>query len=106
MDDSIVKSSHCKKRLEWDRICQEMGQELRTAKQTVKIRVFPHQNRLTDLSGGTLVARTAACNGRILSGGMSTYKAASFELRKAVKAAQRQFQDKMEADFSGAGGSC
>lgn len=79
-----------------------MGPELITAKQAVKIRVFPNQNRLTELSGGALVARTAAYNGRILSGGMSTYKAACFELRKTVKAAQRQSRDKMEADFSGA----
>lgn len=90
-----------KKRLESDRICQEMGQKLITAKQAVKVRDFPHWNRLTALSGGALVACTAAYNGRIPSGGMSTYKAACFEMRNTVKAAQRQFQDKMEADFSG-----
>lgn len=99
MDDPTVN-----RRLEWDRICQEMGQKLVTAKQTVKIRVFPHQNRLTELSGGALACHqctTCTYKGRILSGVMSTYKAACFELRKTVKAAQRQIRDKMEADMSG-----
>lgn len=99
MDDPTVKSRYGKRRLERDRICQELGQELITAEQTVKIRVFPYQDRVTELLREHCWPAPLPYNGRILLGGMATYKAACFELRTTVKDAPMKFWDKMEADF-------
>lgn len=87
-------------------VCSATGsagkQEVITAIQALKIRVFPNQKPWADRTvRAAMAARPAAYNDEILSCNMSTYKAACYELRKPVKSPHRQFQDKMETDFNG-----
>ncbi len=70
------------------------------ATETVKIRTFSNQKPWVDRTIRDAVNhRTAAYNVGILSGNMSEYKTSCYTLRRAVKAAKRQYREKIESHF-------
>ncbi len=70
------------------------------ATETVTIRIFSNQKPWVDRSIRDAVNhRTAAYNTGLLSGNMSEYKALCYTLRRAVRAAKRQYRERIESHF-------
>ncbi len=70
------------------------------ATETVKIRTFSNQKPWVDRTICDAVNhRTAAYNAGILSGNMSEYKTSCYTLRRAVRAAKRQYRERIESHF-------
>ncbi len=70
------------------------------ATETVTIRTFSNQNPWVDRTIRDAVNhRTAAYKAGILSGNMSEYKASCYALKRAVRAAKRQYRERIESHF-------
>ncbi len=70
------------------------------ATETVTIRIFSNQKPWVDRSIRDAVNhRTAAYNASLLSGNMSEYKASCYALRRAIRAAKRQYNERIESHF-------
>ncbi len=70
------------------------------ATETVTIRTFSNQKPWVDRTIRDAVNyRTAAYNAGILLGNMSEYKASCYALRRAVRAAKRQYRERIESHF-------
>ncbi len=70
------------------------------ATETVTIRTFSNQKPWVDRSIRDAVNhRTAAYNAVLLLGNMSEYKASCYALRRAVRAAKRQYRERIESHF-------
>ncbi len=70
------------------------------ATETVTIRTFTNQKPWVDRSIRDAVNnRTAAYNAGLLSGNMSEYKTSCYALRRAIRAAKRQYSEKIESHF-------
>ncbi|XP_039908517.1 uncharacterized protein LOC120747010 [Simochromis diagramma] len=64
------------------------------------IRIFPNQKSWVDSTvRRALKARTTAYKNGLTLGDMTSYKAASYGLRKTVKAAKRRYKDNVESHF-------
>ncbi len=71
------------------------------ATETVTIKTFSNQKPWVDRTIRDAVNhRTAAYNASILSGNMSEYKASCYALRRAVRAAKRQYSEKIWCHIS------
>uniref|UniRef100_A0A3P9JDD6 Reverse transcriptase domain-containing protein n=1 Tax=Oryzias latipes TaxID=8090 RepID=A0A3P9JDD6_ORYLA len=68
--------------------------------QKTKIRTFPNQKPWVDKTiRDALRSRTAAYNAGLASGDMELYKAASYNVRKAVKEAKKRYGRKLESQL-------
>ena len=63
----------------------------------VIVKVYPNQKPWVDRSiREALNAQTSAYNNGLSSGDMTSYKVASYQVRKAVKAAKKRYREKVE----------
>ncbi len=70
------------------------------ATETVTIRTFSNQKPWVDRSIRDAVnQRTATYNAGLLSGNMSEYKSSCYALRRAVRAAQLRYRERIESHF-------
>ncbi len=70
------------------------------ATETITVRTFPNQKPWVDRTIRDAVnKRTAAYNEALLSGNMSEYKASSYALRRAVRAAKFRYSERIESHF-------
>ncbi len=70
------------------------------ATEMVTIRTFSNQKPWVDRSIRDAVNnRTAAYNAGLLSGNMSEYKASCYALRRAIRAANRRYRERIESHF-------
>ncbi len=70
------------------------------ATETITVRTFPNQKPWVDRKIRAAVnKRTAAYNEALLSGNMSVYKASCYALRRAVRATELRYRERIESHF-------